>query len=181
MPRHLAYRDDKDADGAGLAGIAGIKDAQKRQARRERKPPRKQTEVFHLRIRLNADKQKTYPHEGGKSMDACRNPLRYFLMAQCIALLILGQTSSFPSARIAYNAQHSIFYYDVSSSLAFCVPNSFENKIQGRPVSDSDGGLCIPLLRTARPVFRHVAAFELPTMRHFWRGTPSPRSPPPCA
>lgn len=113
-------------------------------------------------------------------MDACRNPLKYFLMALCIALLILGQTSSFPSVNIVYDERHSIFYYDVSPSLAFCVPNSFENKMQGRPVSDSEGLPCIPVLRLARPVFRPVAAFELPTMRQFWRGIPSPRSPPLC-
>lgn len=115
-------------------------------------------------------------------MDACRIPLRYFLLASCIATLILGQTSSFPSVRIVYDEQHAIFYYEVTPSLAFCVPNSFENEMQGRPPSsDADIPPCVPMLRTAQPVFRPVAAFELPSPRRFWRGVPSPRSPPLCA
>ena len=113
-------------------------------------------------------------------MGTCRDSLKLFLLASCVATLILGQASAFPSVRISYDAKQSIFYYDVPPALAFCVPNSFEHKMQGGSVSNDGAILRIPMLRPARPAFKPAAAFALPSMRQFWRGTPSPRSPPLC-
>lgn len=111
-------------------------------------------------------------------MDICRTPQKYFALALCIALMIVGRSSSFSQTSLSNDdVQHSVRQHCSMADRVFCVPNSFAHQLQSLVAPDSEVPPRIRIPGAKQPVFKQFAFF-LPSPCLFRRGVPTLRSPP---